>query len=185
MTFSLKISVRNFLFCIFATYFLLWLTENTLFMFLRAFSSTGANSKAAFIARYCLSCSLLYFNDVLHSDCSYTQTDSDTDTERDRVGGERVRERERCRDFQAAGQMEVYFSCPNDLFELRVFTLNQLAEAIEAQTNGHTTGTTCPCNCLQSSQSQPSATLLAGVYLRFYLAGVFGCGLRATENGNK
>lgn len=43
---------------------------------------------------------------------------------------------ERGRDFQAAGQMEVYFSCPNDLFELRVFTLNQMAEAIEVQTNG-------------------------------------------------
>lgn len=104
---------------------------------------------------------------------------------RERRGREKERGGEGSRDFQAAGQMEVYFSCPNDLFELRVFTLNQLAEAIEAQTNGHTTGTTCPCNCLQSSQSQPSATLLAGVYLRFYLAGVFGCGLRATENGNK
>lgn len=75
-------------------FFFTWLTENSLFMFLRAFSSTGANSKPAFIARYCLSCSWLYFNDVLHSDCSYTQTDSDTDTEGDRVGGGRVRERD-------------------------------------------------------------------------------------------
>lgn len=64
-------------------------------MFLRAFSSTGANSKPAFIARYCRSCSWLYFNDVLHSDCSYTQTDSDTDAGGDRVSGGRVKERER------------------------------------------------------------------------------------------
>lgn len=152
-------------------------------MFLRAFSSTGENSKPAFIARYCLSCSWLYFNDVLHSDCSYTQSDSDTDTEGDTMRGghserERERGRARGRGFQAAGQMEVYFSCPNDLFELRVFTLNQLAEAIEAQTNGHTTGRTCPCNCLQSS-------LPVLVPPSVYLAGVFGCGLRATENGNK